>query len=99
MDELRSQDWVPRSVRDKAKMLDRSIIELEAELGRSPDDEEVAAKIGLSMEEFYDLVNDPHELTNLIDDPASAEIRKVLEEMIASRPDDMRPVQVQVGIA
>lgn len=57
LDELRSQDWVPRSVRDKAKMLDRSIIELEAKLGRSPDDQEVAEKLGLTMDDFYDLVN------------------------------------------
>src|SRR6266705_1368437 len=32
LDELRAQDWVPRSVRDKAKLLDRTMIELEAEL-------------------------------------------------------------------
>lgn len=57
LDELRAQDWVPRSVRDKAKMLDRTIIELEADLGRSPTDEEAAEKLGMNMEEFYDLVN------------------------------------------
>lgn len=57
LDELRSQDWVPRSVRDKAKLLDRTVIELEAEFGRSPNDEEVAAKLGVSLEDFYDLVN------------------------------------------
>ncbi len=57
LDELRAQDWVPRSVRDKAKLLDRTIGELETELGRSPEDEEVAAKLGMTMDEFYDLVN------------------------------------------
>src|ERR1035437_3780712 len=35
LDELRAQDWVPRSVRDKAKMLDRATLELESQLGRS----------------------------------------------------------------
>src|ERR1044071_425117 len=40
LDELRSQDWVPRSVRDKSKMLDRTIVDLEVSLGRSPKDEE-----------------------------------------------------------
>src|ERR1700729_1649534 len=39
LDELRAQDWVPRSIRDKAKLLDRTTIELEAELGRSPSAE------------------------------------------------------------
>ncbi len=57
LDELRAQDWVPRSVRDKAKLLDRTIGELETELGRSPEDEEVAAKLSMTMDEFYDLVN------------------------------------------
>ena len=57
LDELRAQDWVPRSVRDKSKMLDRTIIKLEAELGRSVTDEEVAEKLKITMEEFYDLVN------------------------------------------
>ena len=57
LDELRAQDWVPRSVRDKAKMLDRTLIQLEAELGRSATDEEIAEKLEMSLEEFYDLVN------------------------------------------
>lgn len=57
LDELRAQDWVPRSVRDKAKLLDRTMVELEAALGRSPSDEEVAAKLNMSLDEFYDLVN------------------------------------------
>ncbi len=57
LDELRAQDWVPRSVRDKAKLLDRTLIQLEAELGRSATDEEIAEKLEISIEEFYDLVN------------------------------------------
>ena len=57
LDELRAQDWVPRSVRDKSKMLDKALVELEAQLGRSPSEEEIAQKLGLSMDEFYDLIN------------------------------------------
>ena len=57
LDELRAQDWVPRSVRDKSKMLDRTVVQLEADLGRSATDEEVAEKLNMSLEEFYDLVN------------------------------------------
>lgn len=57
LDELRAQDWVPRSVRDKSKMLDKALIELESQLGRSPSEEEIATKLGLSMDEFYDLIN------------------------------------------
>src|SRR6476659_2281334 len=41
LDELRAQDWVPRSVRDKAKLLDRTYSALEQELGRQATDDEV----------------------------------------------------------
>src|SRR5689334_23919219 len=57
LDELRAQDWVPRSVRDKAKLLDRTMIELEAELGRTATDEEVATRLNITQDEFYDLLN------------------------------------------
>src|SRR6201985_1514952 len=44
LDELRAQDWVPRSIRDKAKMVDRTMVLLESELGRIPSDEEIAQR-------------------------------------------------------
>lgn len=72
LDELRAQDWVPRSVRDKAKMLDRTMIELEAELGRSASDEEVAQRLSISIDEFHDLVNQVRPVSVLsIDDSAT----------------------------
>lgn len=57
LDELRSQDWVPRSIRDKAKLLDKTMVHLEVELGRTATDEEVAQALNVTVEEFYDLVN------------------------------------------
>lgn len=57
LDELRSQDWVPRSIRDKAKLLDRTMVQLEVSLGRTATDEEVAAALNITIEEFYELVN------------------------------------------
>ena len=57
LDELRAQDWVPRSVRDKSKLLDRTIVELESELGRTPEDEEVAERLKISLDDLYDLIN------------------------------------------
>lgn len=72
LDELRAQDWVPRSVRDKAKMLDRTLIELEATLGRSATDDEVAEKLGISIDDFHDLVNQVRPVSVLsIDDAAT----------------------------
>lgn len=57
LDELRAQDWVPRSVRDKAKLLDRTTVKLEAQMGRTPEDTEIATALGMTLEEFHDLVN------------------------------------------
>jgi RNA polymerase sigma factor for flagellar operon FliA len=57
LDELRAQDWVPRSVRDKAKLLDRTTVKLEAQMGRTPEDTEIATALQMSLEEFHDLVN------------------------------------------
>lgn len=57
LDELRSQDWVPRSIRDKAKMLDKTVANLESQLGRSPSDEEIAEALKVTVEEFHELVN------------------------------------------
>ena len=52
IDELRSLDWVPRSVRTRAREIERAIRELEAKLDRAPTDEEIAAKIGITEDEL-----------------------------------------------
>jgi RNA polymerase sigma factor for flagellar operon FliA len=56
-DELRAIDWIPRNVRQKAKELERLIYELEVRFGRSVKDEEIAKELGVSMEEYYKLLN------------------------------------------
>src|SRR5204862_347604 len=52
IDELRSMDWVPRSVRARARHIERAIGELESRLGRAPTDEEISKKLGISEEEL-----------------------------------------------
>ena len=54
IDELRSMDWVPRSVRARARDIERSIAQLEAKLGRAPNDEEISSNLGITEEEFQD---------------------------------------------
>src|ERR687891_1260547 len=54
IDELRSMDWVPRSVRARARDIERAIASLESKLTRAPTDEEIAAKLGITEEEFQE---------------------------------------------
>jgi len=54
IDELRSLDWVPRSVRSRAREIERAMLELENRLKRAPTDEEVATEIGITVDEFQD---------------------------------------------
>ena len=69
---MRAQDWVPRSVRDKAKMLDKTVMELETTTGKIPTDEEVAEKLGISMDDYFDLLNQVRPVSVLsIDDAAT----------------------------
>jgi RNA polymerase sigma factor for flagellar operon FliA len=54
IDELRSLDWVPRSVRARAREIERAMAELENRFKRAPSDEEVAKEIGITVGEFQD---------------------------------------------
>ncbi len=54
IDELRTLDWVPRSVRARAREIERANMKLEARLQRAPTDEEMAAELEVSVEEFQE---------------------------------------------
>ncbi len=58
LDELRSQDWVPRSVREKAKVLERAYSKIEQLKGRQASDEEVCVELGLTTEQYHDMLNE-----------------------------------------
>lgn len=53
IDELRALDWIPRSVRQKAKAVERTYATLEARLRRTPHEPEVAAEMGIAIEELH----------------------------------------------
>lgn len=52
-DELRQIDWLPRSVRQKSREIEDTITELEAKLGRSASDSEIADALGISEEQYH----------------------------------------------
>lgn len=56
MDYIRKMDWVPRTYRERNKLLEQAYSQLEDELERSPTDEELAEKLGMTLEETRDLM-------------------------------------------
>jgi RNA polymerase sigma factor FliA len=58
IDELRAMDWVPRSVRARARDIERAMAQLEARLHRAPTDEELAEKLGVSEDELNDSLSE-----------------------------------------
>lgn len=55
LDDLRSQDWVPRAVRSRARDVERALERLGARLHRSPTDEELAVELDVTVPDLRDL--------------------------------------------
>lgn len=53
---LRDEDWVPRSIREKLKALDRTMMALETKFGRPATDQEIAETMGISSQEVSELM-------------------------------------------
>lgn len=58
LDELRSRDWLPRSVRRNARMVDEAVRRLEQQLGRAAEENEIATELGMELEEYRQLLSD-----------------------------------------
>jgi hypothetical protein len=56
------------------------------------------SRVSILTGELYDLEHDPDEMDNVFDQPSTKTVRRKLEALIQSRPDDMRPVQSPVGM-
>lgn len=98
LDELRAQDWVPRSIREKAKLIDRAYQKLESELGRPATDEEMCEELKMTQEEFHDMVNKSKSVSILnIDD--SATFNRGDKKSIAGITDESKHVNPFFAVA
>ncbi len=57
LDEIRSMDWIPRSLRQKSSEMEKVCAALEKKLGRFPEDEEIAAELGLNLDAYFELID------------------------------------------
>jgi RNA polymerase sigma factor FliA len=96
IDELRALDWVPRSVRSRAREIERAIAELEAKLGVAPTDEQIAEKIGISVDELEESLTDISrssiaaldELWSVSGDGDQVSLLDTIEDTSGPRPAD-----------
>lgn len=56
IDQLRSLDWVPRSIRQKSKKLEEAYRKVENELGRNPTDMEIAKELNITLKELSNML-------------------------------------------
>ncbi len=57
LDSLRAQDWIPSTVRQKARQYEQTVASLEHQLGRSAGDDEISASMGITVSQLHTLVN------------------------------------------
>lgn len=95
MDELRAQDWLTRSLRDKFKRLEREFSVLEQKLGRNPFSEEVADAMGIGLSEYHALLEAVHTLSFISlddcwedDEGSPFGLRDVLEDKGSDNPQN-----------
>jgi len=60
LDELRAMDWIPRSVKEKAGLLYKTVVHLEKRFGRPPTEEEVAAELKMTLSEYQEFLSQAH---------------------------------------
>lgn len=58
LDELRSADWLPRSLRKNMRDVETAISQLEQQLGKPPTENDVAKKLNLSLDDYFDMLGD-----------------------------------------
>ena len=63
LDYLRSKDWIPVTMRQKIRRYEQTVSRLETELGRSATDKEIAAALGISVEELQTLISQSNSAT------------------------------------
>ncbi len=87
IDELRTRDWMPRSVRRRARDMDACIRHLEQQLGRPPVEREIAEALEMSMEEYRQLLSDTNSGDLLpLDDLIGARVDEEFGETRSSSP-------------
>lgn len=90
LDELRSSDWLPRSIRQNMRKIEEAMHALQQRLGRPPKETEVAKQLKLSLAEYQDLLNDSggHQLVYYEDFHDTEDSEHFLDRYCTDQSDD-----------
>ncbi len=84
LDELRALDWVPRSTRAKSREIERALVSLENDLGRTPNNDELAKQLDMTLAELHRALSDVSSTTILS-----------LDEMIYGEEDNRQIPRIE----
>lgn len=93
LDQIRKMDWIPRTLRQKQKKLESAMKDLEASLGRTASNEELAENMGISMQELEGLVNQT-QIANLVSLDEYLEQGSEVKAELGNAPRFEQPEQV-----
>lgn len=94
LDELRSQDWLSRSARSKAREIEGAVQRVQQRVLRAAGEQEIADELGISLDDYYTMLDDASGVQLVhYEDLASAEGRQMLERVAATDEDE--PAQHQ----
>ena len=83
-DSLREDDVIPRHVRDRLTQIERAAEELRQTLGRPPEDNEIASHLGLSIDDYFAVLDSAMSIT-VVDDE--------LPDVVDENADQMKALQ------
>lgn len=90
MDEVRNQDWIPRSIRKKSKTLNAAKDELEDKLGRDATKEELAIHMNINMDELSSLIQETatYNIVSMEDEIAENFRIQIVDTNIENSPEE-----------
>lgn len=93
LDELRTMDWAPRSLRSKARQVDKAVLDIERNLGRTATSYEIAKALEMDVNDYSSLVHEIHAASLLSldgflsDDPdLNGNMYNVIEDPVGDNP-------------
>ncbi|MBA3974783.1 MAG: FliA/WhiG family RNA polymerase sigma factor [Candidatus Solibacter sp.] len=90
LDSLRGLDWAPRQQRRRSKRIEQAVAVLEQRLKRAPSEEEIAAEVGVSLEEYHEWLGEVRGLSlGSLDQHAPEEEGRDLLRFVAGSEDDL----------